>query len=755
MKFLFLLTIIFFTIYAKVPTMLDINASKANAKKAQESVIYEKHYNKAKNVNIKNVKVNKNTQQEIENPAQWKKYFTQQAKMKFNAGSVGNMEAYYNNNKNYQQAKSSNINNLTTNSIKDSSNKAILASQNLLNNLRSKIFTNSISHMGNYGKLQNIEQKCSIKRDITANLGYKCYLPTGESGGFYSSNDKGLKELHYDCMSDCYTKKRCSEVRSGTYQKIFKKEIIFDTNQTLPIKLNTNIENVSFDINDTNDTFLTLWFKKSDTNLTIYNNLPMALDEDGNISLNLNVKNVKEMMIQINSDTKKSIKLTNLKIMTENETPYYTCPYASVMGDTPEGYFTSDAECNNNCVLQGICKLYLPKTIFLDNTSIVNNCPDKISKYKNCKLKTEYVDYYGNGNLVKTVSNYALVPNTIRPKIYASDNNLTKTIEQETKDNAYANMQKYRTYDVVENPFSSDTNASYAYRTVLKGSREVNLYGNEPMGLDVIIKPKRFQIGDNNIYKVYGILEVVVDYLDPAINKHIRDKIYYILASPTKAIPFERVTKYATIAIVNYIPGYNKVIADKNLTKPELVPLGTARTHWQTFHLNSDGTGEWIPFDKNSDASSKYLWEGKFDSGSIMYEIKFIDDFDDFLAPTDSAAHSLPGIYRRIDNNLKKYYTGNRGIGGQSIVKLKAYVYYAKANKKVTFEDLLKNAIPFYETGNEGIYSRTVDDDSVLKNNGIKIYVGGKAKKVSVYTTIKVRPEFVGKPGFIFVFLGD
>jgi len=721
--------------------MLDMNATKANAKKAQKNIIYEKHYTQAKDVNIKNVKLNKSTQQEIENPAQWKEYFTKQAKMKFNAGSVGNMEAFYQNDKNFKKAESSNINDLTTNSLKDSSNQAILASQNLLNNSRSKIFTNSISYMGNYRSYGNVEQKCSIQRNITANLGYKCYLPTGGSGGFYSSDKKGLKELHYDCMSDCYTKKICTKVRNGIYAKVLEKEIVLDTNKTLPIKINTNIENISFDINDTNDTFLTLWFEKSDTNLTIYNNLPMSFDEDGNISTNLNVKNVKKIMIKITSDINKSIKITNLKITTEENSPYYTCPYASVMGDTPEGYFTSDAECNNNCVLQGMCKLYLPDTIFMDNTSIVNRCPDKISK--------------GNGNLVKTVSNFALVPNTIRPKIYASDNNLTKTIEQETKDNAYANMQKSKTYDVVENPFSSDTNASFAYRTVLKGSSEVNLYGNEPMGLDVIIKPKRFQIGDNNTYKVYGVIEAVLDYLDYSINKYVRDKIYYILSSPTKAIPFERVTKYATIAITNYIPGYKQVIEDQNLTQPEIVPLGTARTYWETFHLNSDGTGTWMPFNKNTDASNNYIWEGKFNSSSIMYEIKFIDNFSDFLAPTNNAAYNLPGIYRRIDKNLKKYYTGDRGAGGQAIVKLKAYVYYAKANQKITYEDLLNKAIPFYESGNENIYSTETGDDSLVKNNGIKIYVGGKDKNVSVYTTIKVRPEFVGKPGFIFVFMGN
>ena len=282
----------------------------------------------------------------------------------------------------------------------------------------------------------------------------------------------------------------------------------------------------------------------------------------------------------------------------------------------------------------------------------------------------------------------------------------------------------------------------------------MDLYGHQPIGIDLLIKPKRFDARSGKTFRLYGLLEVVVDYKDPSLNRFVRDKIYYILKNDHQAMPFRRIVKYAQIDIKEYIPEYGEVVEDANLTQPDLTYLGTAREKKETFRLNPDGTGEWIPF-AETDATSYYLWEGKFEGSHYIWEVKYIDRLGDFLAPTDEAAYNLPGIYRRMDAYFHRYYTGERDTGGQAIVKLRAYAYYVPKGRSVSFDELLEKAVPFWESGNENIYPREPEDDSLVKNDGIKIYINGKPNTASAYAVIKVKKEFVGKPGFIFVFMGE
>jgi len=744
------------TLFMANAGMLDFNDT--NKSNYESSVVIEKHYteaNTSKNIQDTN-------EDEAKNPAQWRLFFTKQSQIKATEGLAGNLAVMMGGNDLFKAAKNRSITNLTTKSIaKDpafSNVQSVQSASLLQDTVRGEIFVNSLDWLGSVKPNdQNTTKTCSITRKTNTDIAYKCKFADGSELSPSWSTVSNLQEQLMNCNMKCYRPGSCIQEKASTMSSLTTSDFIAKSGistHIFPIN-NYRILNIKFDVNETENVYLSLIAKlTSGDEKKLLDSLPLAMT-DRNITLDVDIK-VNELNLTINTD--KNLTVSNISFQTELSIPSYNCDIPSVVGDLPGGKFSSLVMCENKCVEHGVCYLSAIGTIITNDLSgIVNGCTDVLAKNPGCKLKEEYIDFSGDGTLTTTVQNYVDVPNVIRPKILATDANLTYRIAQETKDNAYANMAAQKTYDIVLNPFSVDSNASYAARSVVRPNTIVTLSGGQPRGLDLLLKPKKWDVRNGKKYRVYGLLSVDLDYLELASNKHIRDQIWYVLTSTSTAMPVKRIERYATITIGKYVPNVDHLITEDNMTTPMLVPIASTTEKYETFQLDkATGTGNWIAISENMDIADKYIWEGEFNESSHIWMIEFMKQIDDFVTPEDSSAETLPGVYRRIDTStFTKYYTGNWEATGQAIVKIKAYAYYQKNTDALTVKDLINKAVPIWETGNENRYEKEPDDDSYLKNDGIKIYVNGDVKNTGIYTTIKVRPEFVGKPGFIFVFTGD
>ena len=786
MRSYFILIIMFITLNAN---MFDLNETNTSRERARENIVISSTLTDV-NKSVTEVNISSSAGKEkIKNPVIWEKFFSNQTHYNYRTGT-SNLNSALNTGatkKMYNKAQTLSIDKLTTSDLSinpDFNNSKVISGISEFSEARSDIFADTVRVLGNdpSDATHNVIKRCSITRAISSILGYQCNYPDGSSGATYFNPELSLQQQAKACKSECKQAKRCLEKREGSYENIYLLPFIAEKNSTIVknFYIDSNIVDLSIPLKNlpkhSGKAFLSVKFETNGLEEGyFYNNVDLFLFVDrndttpyeANVTYTNRVKDkeIHKLIITVINNSESNITFDKIEAKIETESPLYQCEIESIYNsDRKDGYFTSKYKCESECYSRGICKLRFDTVPVLDDYRIRNKCAEVVSDYDSCVLKDEFIDFSGRGELTQSVSNFRIVPDVVRPRISASvDDNYTKMIIAETKDNAYRNMQEQQTYDIVENPFSSDTNVTYAYRTIPRtddtNTTVVNLYGNSLMGLDLLIKPRRFDVRSGNRFRVFGVLEVQVAYRDNATRTYIRDKIYYILKNSHQAIPFKRIYRYGKLSKVEYTPHYGEVIpeTDINTSSLTVIPLSTSRTYWQTFNWDTNDTGHWSDVSSGADITDKYLWEGKFDSNNYNWVFEFIRTFSDFLnVNSDEAAINLPGIYRYVDNaTLTKHYKGRYNNTGQAIVKLIAYAYYQKATDSLNYRELLEKATPFWESGNELVYPTKTKDDSKTQKDGIKIYINGKSEDSSIYTIIHPRSEFIGKPGFIFVFFGN
>jgi hypothetical protein len=156
-------------------------------------------------------------------------------------------------------------------------------------------------------------------------------------------------------------------------------------------------------------------------------------------------------------------------------------------------------------------------------------------------------------------------------------------------------------------------------------------------------------------------------------------------------------------------------------------------------------------FSMSPSANAEYFDAFIFDEGKPFWRIPVIYNMGSLL-------NNLPGLVHSIERGIYdiKHYDGKFDGTGDGLLGYTIYVLYSpnilaytEIYQKIEDEEIK----PIYKMGEDYLYPKKVQADSVDSVKNIQIYQYGPADKISVDARIFPNSDDVGRKGFIYVFI--
>lgn len=682
-----------------------------------------------------------------------------------------------------------NVNQVNDQYIKSQSeyknNKAITAFDETI---KSKIIEHSSSGaIGSNVAAKDI--KCYITRDIP--FRYRCNLTGLLYGGAVNETGKVARNT---CESECYETKTCINVtssstpesKSSTHAGMTKE--ISSTNTilfSLPLDSTRKIKKVNFTTESESDTpfYVDVTYvdlknkevklvyrlrsgKAKDARAFVLEDTAKSIafkaytDDGATVKASLtdvivsyagNEKFICPALQDISHERPENYaKLCPSGIIhtfTKGSSVYKICQDYGVLGDNPDGTFSSADTCISNCKRAGNCEA--DATTF--TTEILKNfregciqgqanCKDEdcaLARKKGDKIFHEVVFDAGKTPWI-TIQNTTQVKGVKRPRISVlDDEDYLKRHANEWKDEAYTNMLREKTYNFSSVKIGDKTKSSSAYGLGVSSGAAYGVSAMATRTLSWNLKPSSTDVSNGKRYYLYAVLiaEIGKSEWQPSGAKDIqRDRVWYVKTQKD---------------------------GDKFKAFRREINVGGSG-------MDSNGS---IHFFENQYAEKRYetFSEGWFGiSPSMMAEAFDNVEFRPAGSPfwtfslvgnLGALVENLPGIVRSRSKDLyeRPFYTGSFDGSGDGILDYVVATYYSPT--PLTYADLVSKISSgeitiMYRGNNPSVFPATVKSDSQNATTSyINIYQYGASSSQSAYMRILPRSEDVGKKGFIYVFI--
>jgi len=723
------------------------------------------------------------------NVSNWKNYFKSKGA---DNSVIGNTQAMVGGTTEGKIAFDANPNSLTTDALqKNDDVKNNPAVSGMDSATQQSVLSKSLNNV--YVSLLNIDDsiKCYIARDVS--FRWKCDYTGLIYGGRMNESGRVAKQ---NCINDCYEQNACINVnpQSSVENTIVPKlDCDFSKKEECSTLLNLNTDkivkritinfankkennNYLIDINLARNDGTTRILNKNLRRDFIDNNVSIDVDESfKDINLTVKMFNDNNTSISdisnINIEYKKNDKWICRSLQDVNNIDggnygyscasgnvvtfivggktYKICNSGGLGADNPDGTFSTKNSCASVCKVAKDCSpdftTFTTNAVKTFREGCIEGqagCSNKNEDCKASRLKGDVilneVVFDATAKKRITIQNSVQVKDVKRPKVDpGEDLDFERRNQEEWKDEAFKNMASKAKYSYVSSAIGENTETQNAYRMQFVSGASYGVIGTAVRQLNWILKPKAYDVNNNQTNYLYAILVANFGYheygQDGTLEKK-RKQIWYIKTSENDT--FKAIK-------VGFDLGYNS-IDDNNNT----VFLETAASQL------SDKT-----FISNS-------WSGLSTSQNAEYfkTIKFKDNDKPYwtfpiVSKIGNLIYMLPGMVRSVERKDAAYdiykYSGSFDGSGDGMLNYSIYTYYSKA--PVTYAQLYQKiadeeAKKIYKQGEEYLYPKDVYGDGG-GNKNIQLFQYGTADKSTIYTRIFPNKDDIGKKGFIYVFI--
>lgn len=506
-----------------------------------------------------------------------------------------------------------------------------------------------------------------------------------------------------------------------------------------------------------------------------------------------------------------------ISLVADNGEAIQVCKGGS--GDNEDGTFSDEKTCSNSCIDQGFCELETPKLQIEGFFNMKEACLGETSGEKradNCGANTctkarengapilnERV-FDAQGNYVDTIINGSIVLGATRPRLVSSDIliDYQEKIKKETKDRALVSMLHNQTF-VVSKKINETRETSYASKVVKAGKNN----SKNIQEVFVRIKPS------NTLYEkpayLYTMVVLLTSDRDHKTNvvkydkngenessgANCLSKYYYFLNNSNELIPFAKRQCYnfSDGNAIDYA-SFNEMLDSWHSKSPttyapifkkyqDVLSKVKELKYNKKITRDYSGTGTFKEEKVPRQNSQYYIEEQLFNDKSIPMTAKgpvraraFFGIPQGGNVSTDPNSQGvgsnilLGEIYHFVksNNDIPKYIikknNGNLPIIGSGDIPIQYLVYTYLSDKQMREDELLKIFEEAKEENKYLIYNALeqsdqliteLDDDSLLKNPLVSVFLVGDDKKFSAYATFSARDSDVGSAGYSFMWWED